>query len=289
MFGIGISNFARTQKRCYKSVPFVLMMLLWTITLYKQTSQFYAYISDSKSYQSSLASCIIFVSGFFLWYYLFRFHLQICKTISRLKCVANVINTIPPEKFVRKCILFLIFLFFSRINMEIFGKKKSDFINNFQRQYFGMLNTNNVDWRLAAAKELSLEIIRDYMLFLFPNYFGFLLIVLFRYMTKIMYMYSELCKKGIKKRQITSNNYNTCFLRYKTILTLFNTINSILSVPIFLLYIFHATIIFLGTVIFLQSKFPQNLIFIIITSFRHLRRLLSRLHVCMKLIKLLNK
>ena len=106
----------------------------------------------------------MFVSGFFLWYYMFRFHFQMYKIIAKLKCVANIINATPLEKFIKKCILFLIFLYFSRIYMEIFGKKKTDFINNFQRQSFRTLNTDNIDWLLAATKELSLELVNFFVI-----------------------------------------------------------------------------------------------------------------------------
>ena len=85
-------------------------------------------------------------------------------------------------------------------------------------------------------------------------------------MTVIMKKYSEICIKGTKQNYVAQNNFNMFFSRYETILHLFHSVNSVLSIPIFLLCIFYSTVIFFGITIFIQSSFPPILIYFTLTS-----------------------
>ena len=86
-------------------------------------------------------------------------------------------------------------------------------------------------------------------------------------MKVVMKKYTEMCKKGTKKNFMALKNFNVFFSRYEAMLSLFNSINTLLFVPVFLLSVFHATALFFGITIFLQSLFLPILIFLTLTSF----------------------
>ena len=249
IFNIDICNPDDTTKRCSTIFYRTFITFVWSVTIYGHITKMYTYIYDSKSKQL-LATSIGLLSTFFIWCHMNKFQLKICNAIKILKKKAHAININPPTQFTKNCFFLFGNLQVLRVLVEVFEMTDTKYETFLKEISFGSLYAAEIDRHIVSVIAHSYLTIRDFALYFFPHYFSIFLVILFRYMESTLQKYVEIGKKLKAKSWLTPNVCNTYFQRYEAILYSLNALNRSLSIPVFLVCVYHATGVFFGVMMY---------------------------------------
>lgn len=238
MFGIDIGNSWNIQlKTTASSIRRNLMKLYWvSLTLTMLSSTYIAcstYVTSStygENLKNLLDTVIMTLTSFLMWRHTAKFQRKINKIIEKLQNLQFTLEILPPQKFITFSYSFFIILCFLSIILYAYpyDQEKSKFIFSvitFDSRY--------TDWRVTLLTWHVYYFEMHYQYF-FTCALALFYIIVCRYMMLILSRHVDINKTILKMRFISAADCDICFIRYEAIISTFDTINSLLSFPIFL-------------------------------------------------------
>lgn len=243
IFGIDVRHLHHKQKK--STLVFTtnclirISMIMYIFILISETFIKFKFNENLKD--------LFVVSGLFLGSYLMWSHINkgetnFIETIQKLRKLEKFLEISAPEKTIKLCYLLFTTMCILSVCADAYGYNwiTKWAVRNFT---FGTINDNH--WSIALFSFIIYEFLMQYGYF-FVQYFGNFYVIVCRYMVLILTRHVELNECIIKRQFIISKNCEICFIRYDTILTLFDSVNSILGFPIFLGSCYNASSILLS-------------------------------------------
>lgn len=268
IFGIYIRHV--NQKITKSTLVFTtknLMRIAWSIFLCKLILETYLIFKGNENSKFFLVLLALFCGAYLMWNHIIKCEANLIEVIRKLRKLEKLLEISPPEKTVKFCCLLLIKACILSVYADIhdYDSLSKLAIRNFT---VGTKDSSDFHWSIRLVAFITDRFAMQYEYF-FVNYFTNFYIIVCRYMVVILSRHVEMNECIIKRHFTTYDNYGICFIRYDTILILFEAVNSILEFPIFLsscynacgilisaLYIWkHTHNVFFTEIFFLMNSF----------------------------------
>lgn len=209
-----------------------LMRMTLLLVLYIVASESYIILKYCENPKKFLVMSSLFLVSYLMWNQIIKCEANLTKSIEKIRKLEKLLEISPPEKTVKFC-----YIFFSAIcilticaDAYSFAYLSKIAVRTFS---FGMVYNGNIHWAIALFAFIMRQFAMNYGNFL-VQYFVIFYIIVCRCMKLILTRHSDKNEFTIKRRFITVEQCKNCFIRYRTILSAFNSVNSILGFPIFL-------------------------------------------------------
>lgn len=167
-----------------------------------------------------------------MWNHIVKSESNLIKAIGKIRKLEKHLEISPPEKTVNLC--YLLFTTICILTVCADAYSYASLTKSALRTFtFAKVDIYDIHWSIELFAFIIRQFAINYGSF-FVHYFGVFYIILCRYMVLILKIHAVKNEKTIKTRFITFELCNICFIRYGTILSVFNTLNLILGFPIFL-------------------------------------------------------
>lgn len=259
IFGIDV-KYSKDNETKGTAVSFMkyLMLFAWILALFSVISEVYIKIKHYDNRKKSSVALILYLLTYLMWNHIIKQNAtKLIEILRKLKKIEKMFG-IPHHKNINQicCLIFtsICFLMICLYTLDYDNETTKEVIRIFS---IGMINVKSVHWSISVIFCIVTLFYVHYVIF-FVYYFALFYISVCYRMTIILYRNVELNKSITEKCLIRALHCDDCFRRYDSILTLFNTINSVLSFPIFLNCSFCAIAMFYVTIT-IVSESKDNL------------------------------
>lgn len=243
----------------------ILMKMSLLIFLYILISETFLKFKFKESSKELFVITALFMGSFLMWNHIVKYEKNLIKVIAKLEKMEKLLQVSPPEKLVKHCFLLFATLCFLSVladtyNYDILTKS---IIRNFT---FGTVDIYDIHWSIVLLSYFIHQFMVQYGYF-FVIYFVNFYVIVCRYMVLILSRHVEINERIIKRRFTTSRNCDICFIRYDSILIIFDAINSILGFPIFLASCYNVCEILLATLNIWKNGISFTEMYLLLNSY----------------------
>lgn len=268
-FGIDVCTFSNIQrKKVSIFIPPAFIKLLWCIVFYVSLAKLYASFHNSfEDLKRSLSFASMLMCAFLIWYYIFHSQLKLIKSIDKLLKIADILKLASSRQFEKVCLLFFVLMYTLRICTQIHGTDKTQSKEFIRELSFGALDIHGIDWRIAMGIWHSFQLIQNHLVYAVPDFVCMFFISIGRQMTLLLNKYIIKSKNILKRGYTTSKEYDSSYQYYNAIISTFNNINEIWSIPILLIHIYYSAFIFFEILLILRDGLGPILILNTLANF----------------------
>ena len=237
LFGIDV-NFAKNNRK-RRVLAFTTKMLMKCLAIWKFLTivpEAYIMLKSSKSSKTMVVISASNLVGYMMWNYTIKHQTKLIKTLNKLRKLKKLLEISPPRQVIKVC-----FVFFASVSISFiclysydYDVSKSKMVSEILT--FTVVDLNDIHWSAALFSWHIYQFTWHY-LSCFTCYFALFYAITCLCMTSVLREHAKvnsyIIKRGLTK--LTSNSIiDDCLARYNLILRTFDSINSVLSFPIFL-------------------------------------------------------
>lgn len=245
-FGIDICNSSDTLQKTNSLYIFrIFMKILWGMTFFYGMAELYSsFFIPFKNTKIELLFVPMMIFAFVMWYYMLKLQFKLHKSVSKLQNLADTLNVTCSRQFERVCLLYFTLMYIFRVSKQMYGIKTKISLHFIQKLSFGALDMCSFDWRVATGIRYSFKFIKDHVVYSIPDFVNIFFLMFAYQMTCILNKYVIESRNISKKGRINSKECNRLFENYKIILSTFNAVNEIWSIPILAISSYYSVSIF---------------------------------------------
>lgn len=242
-FRIDICN-DMENKKCSVLISLIFIKMIWGIILYVSFAKLYAsFPIVSSSSRIALLFKPTLICSFLIWYYIFKLHCKINKSVRKLQNLADFLKVSPSRQFERIPLMYFVLTYVFRIYAEIPQHNETRIKNFIQELSFRALDIQSIDGRIETGIWISFELIQSHFVYASPDFVCMFFITVNNQMTRILNNHIIKSKNIINRGYITSKEFESLWRYYNAVISIFNTMNEIWSIPNFLTCTYYSTII----------------------------------------------
>lgn len=233
IFGIDIRHLNhRKTKMSSVFITKCLMRAAWIMVLCLLISETFLKFKFKESSKDLLVISSLVGGSYLMWNYIIKYESNFIEAIKKIEKLEKLLEMSHPEKTIKYCSLLLSTICILSVCTDAYSY---DLVSKWVIRNFtiGTRDPDDIHWSIVLFSFIIYQFMAQYGYF-FVNYFVSFYVIVCRYMVLIISKHIQMNERIIKRRFTTSNNCDICFIRYDTILALFDTANSILGFPIFL-------------------------------------------------------
>lgn len=259
-FGINIRNTG--TNRHYGFLAFVsrnLLKIVWFVESLMMLSQAFYLIKHRQDPKKDITVFFIFFCSFFAWCHFVRYSRKIMKAVEKLQRVERLMKISPPRSLIPLLYFSLILFFILSMvfNYEDFDEKKIS--ETFNIVTFEAFSSHNIDWSTKALIAHYHFLVLFYVVFYFTWYFTGFYVIICRHVLKIILKHISVNRSLLMSRKVTSTNCDKCFRNYNSLISTFNLLKSVLSLPAFWISSYNAATMLFGILTVMKEPNEMSL------------------------------
>lgn len=235
IFGIDISSSNKDRNKTnLASVAKNIMRLSWIVQLILLISKAVVNCGSCKRFKISFVKLIVSLGSFLMWCYIIKYQTKLKKIMRKLQKMEKLLEMSNPQTLIVFCYVFFVSsICIWAMYLYVYHYNSPQTKDIVQMLTFDRLNTRNIHWSVTFICWHTYYF-QKFCAFSFTCYFALFCIIVFYYMMIMLSRHVEINKSIKKHRFETRRHCDVCFIRYDSILTIFKSINFILSFPLFL-------------------------------------------------------
>ena len=266
MFGIDVCTFSAHVEK--EKMLMHVTRNLWKFSLIFQVITLIVFtfftVASEKDIKRIFVLLGLAINVIMIWVYVYKFQTKNQKALLKLINVGRMLEISPPHKLMSVFTFLFTFACFMTALIRIYTRHESISYRIFRDITFDLINLNSTDWRAKALIEFFSVLYQltfsHFLVFIW--YFTAFYIIICRCIVLLLSKHIDLNKRILTYCAIKPGHYDSCLLRYDSIIKIFSEVNSNLSFPVFSLITYNALGILYGVTSMIKNDISiQQLLF----------------------------